>query len=106
MSSIAAFIEQQLSAALAPTHLAIVNESHLHNVPIHSQTHFKVVVASAAFAGLRPAARHQRVYALLGAVLKNPVHALALHTYTPDEWAALATVPASPQCLGGGAPSA
>ncbi|RZO68269.1 MAG: BolA family transcriptional regulator, partial [Halieaceae bacterium] len=28
-------------------------------------------------------------------------HALALHTYTPDEWDQVATVPASPDCRGG-----
>jgi BolA protein len=29
------------------------------------------------------------------------IHALALHTYTAEEWAALHAVPASPTCQGG-----
>lgn len=99
--SVTGFIEKQLSAALAPTHLEVINESYLHNVPPNAETHFKLVVVSTAFAGQRQIARHQRIYGLLGAVLKNPVHALALHTYTPEEWAATAAVPASPECLGG-----
>ncbi len=98
---VAQFIETQLTQALAPTHLAVVNESHMHNVPPDAETHFKVVIASAAFADLRQLARHQRIYSLLAPVLKNPVHALALHTYTPAEWAATAAPPASPECRGG-----
>lgn len=99
--SVAGFIEKQLSDALAPAHLAVINESHLHNVPPNSETHFKVVIASAAFAGQRQVARQQRIYGLLSAVLKNPVHALALHTYTPEEWSTAGTAPTSPECLGG-----
>lgn len=99
--AVAEFIETQLTEALAPTHLAVVNESHMHNVPPASETHFKVVIASAAFVGQRQLARHQRIYGLLAPVLKNPVHALALHTYTPEEWAATGAAPASPECHGG-----
>jgi len=28
-------------------------------------------------------------------------HALALHTYTPEEWATIDAAPASPTCAGG-----
>lgn len=101
MSSVAEFIEKRLSDALAPVHLSVINESHMHNVPPNSQTHFKVVVASAAFTGQRQVARQQRIYGLLNEVLRNPVHALALHTYTPEEWAIAGAAPASPACVGG-----
>jgi len=30
------------------------------------------------------------------------IHALALHTYTPDEWDNAGQVPDSPRCRGGG----
>jgi BolA protein len=33
--------------------------------------------------------------------LAGPVHALALHTYTPEEWDATGVSPASPDCRGG-----
>ncbi|MDP4918198.1 MAG: BolA family transcriptional regulator, partial [Haliea sp.] len=64
--SVQEHIEKQLIAALAPAHLEVVNESHMHSVPPNSETHFRVVVASEAFAGKRQVARHQRVYATLG----------------------------------------
>lgn len=95
-------IEQTLSAALAPRHLEVENESHMHSVPANSETHFKVVAVSDQFDGMRKVARHQRVYQLLTAQLAGPVHALALHTYSPQEWQQRAAeAPASPDCLGG-----
>jgi acid stress-induced BolA-like protein IbaG/YrbA len=49
------------------------------------------VVVSEAFAGMRPIARHQRVYATLGQKMHtDEVHALSMKTYTPAEWAAQA----------------
>ena len=95
-------IEQQLRAAFEPSHLEVVNESDQHSVPPDSETHFKVVIVSPVFTGLRKVARHQQVYGCVREQLAGPVHALALHTYAPDEWAGRGgDVPASPDCLGG-----
>ncbi len=100
--TIQADIESKLAAALDPGHLEVVNESHQHNVPPNSETHFKVVVVTDQFEGQRKVARHQSVYGLLQAELAGPVHALALHTYTPDEWRErFGEAPMSPPCLGG-----
>ena len=94
-------IEAKLAQAFEADHLQVINESHMHNVPPDSETHFKVVLVSPAFEGLRKVARHRLVYAELGAELAGPVHALALHTYTVGEWQARGAAPLSPQCLGG-----
>ncbi|MCR9103986.1 MAG: BolA family transcriptional regulator [Gammaproteobacteria bacterium] len=95
-------IEQHLQQAFSPSVLEVNNESHMHSVPENSETHFRVVLVSDAFAGKRSVARHQAVYAVLKDELQGPVHALALHTYTPDEWQARAqAAPDSPDCLGG-----
>jgi BolA protein len=95
-------IWQRLEDAFQPQHLEVVNESHQHSVPANSETHFKVVLVSAAFDGRRKVARHQQVYAQLAEELAGPVHALALHTYTPLEWQQRnAPAPGSPDCLGG-----
>jgi acid stress-induced BolA-like protein IbaG/YrbA len=50
--------------------------------------HFSGIVASAAFAGQPRVRQHQMVYAALGALLGNEIHALQLQTYTPETWAA------------------
>lgn len=51
-------------------------------------THFEAFVVDASFEGLRPLARHQLVYKVLGDVVGREIHALALKTLTPDEHAA------------------
>lgn len=84
--------------ALSPAHLEVLDESHMHSRGL--ETHYKVVIASDAFAGKPAVRRHQAVYAAMGALMSE-VHALALHTYTPGEWAAQGAAPDSPRCLGG-----
>jgi BolA family transcriptional regulator, general stress-responsive regulator len=87
---------------LAPVRLDVINESHMHNVPAGSESHFKLVIVSDAFSGKPLIARHRVVNKLLESQLKNDIHALSMHTYTPDEWEARGgDVPASPPCLGG-----
>ena len=89
--------------ALSVEHLEVLNESHMHAVPKNSETHFKLVLVAEAFVMQRPVKRHQMVYALLAEQLAGPVHALALHTYTPAEWRKKNGLsPDSPDCLGGG----
>ncbi|WP_237060557.1 BolA family protein [Microbulbifer sediminum] len=98
--SLASQIEAKLSSAFHPEHIEVDCESHLHNVPAGSEMHFRVVLVSDAFSDLRKVQRHQRVYAVLSDEMAGPVHALALHTFSPEEWRGQA--PDSPQCLGGG----
>lgn len=99
--NIQATITRKLEEHFAPVHLEVVNESHMHNVPQGSESHFKVVLASAAFDGLRQVQRHQQVYKTLSDEMSGKIHALALHTYSPEEWQATGLAPASPPCLGG-----
>lgn len=95
-------IEQQLQSGFSPEFLDVANESHQHSVPANSETHFRVVIVSATFDGISRVARHQKVYAVLAQQLAGPVHALALHTYSPTEWRQRQQpAPASPECLGG-----
>jgi BolA protein len=95
-------ISRKLSAALAPVHLDVVNESSMHSVPPGSETHFKVIVVSPLFEGLGPVDRHRRVHAALGEEFAAGLHALAIRALTPSQWAAEGGAPfASPPCLGG-----
>jgi len=51
-------------------------------------THFEAVVVSSEFEGLKPIARHQRVYQCLGTLMGNEIHAMSIRAFTPDEWTA------------------
>ncbi len=95
-------IDDILVKELAPTHYLVENESHQHNVPPNSETHFKLVVVSDVFKGMRQVQRHQKIYQLLAAQLAGPIHALALHTFSPEEWQESQQVADSPNCLGAG----
>jgi len=46
--------------------------------------HFEAVVRSADFAGKTTLARHRMVYATLGELMGNEIHALGLRTELPD----------------------
>ncbi|WP_444901915.1 BolA family protein [Microbulbifer sp. SSSA007] len=97
--SLAQKIEEKLSAVFNPQYIDVQCESHMHNVPVGSEMHFRVVLVSDVFSSIRKVQRHQKVYAALSDEMAGPIHALALHTYAPDEWQGEA--PSSPECQGG-----
>jgi len=91
-----------LNNGLELAHSEVINESHMHNVPAGSESHFKLVLVANEFEGLSLVARHKLIYKILDVELKNGVHALALHTYTEAEWQKKQeTAPESPPCHGG-----
>lgn len=95
-------IEQKLASGITLKHLEVINESGNHNVPPGSESHFKVVLVADEFIGQRLVARHRRVNEILADELKGTVHALAIHTYTEDEWRTRnGDAPLSPPCMGG-----
>mmetsp|Transcript_11766 Transcript_11766/g.23145 ORF Transcript_11766/g.23145 Transcript_11766/m.23145 type:complete len:133 (+) Transcript_11766:135-533(+) len=95
-------IETKLNAAFAPLHhLQVLNESGSHNVPKGSETHFKVVVVSDKFDGLKLIERHRLVQATLEEELQSGVHALSIIAKTPSQWDDKPQVPPSPNCRGG-----
>ncbi len=95
-------IESRLKSDFAPQYLEVANESDQHSVPANSETHFRVVLVSESFVGCSRVARHQLVYKALAEQMQGPVHALALHTYAPEEWRQReGGAPESPECLGG-----
>ena len=81
-------ITSRLTETLSPLHLEVYNESSSHNVPAGAESHFKVVVVATAFDGVSRIQRHRNIYAQLKQALDGPVHALAVHAYTPSEWRA------------------
>ncbi|MHA6493535.1 BolA family protein [Pseudomonas borbori] len=91
---------QDAFAALQPEHLEVLDESHMHSRGL--ETHYKAVIVSDQFAGLNAVKRHQKAYAALGDLM-GQLHALALHTYTPQEWTEQGIAPVSPTCKGGSA---
>ena len=101
-----AAITENLTKAFSPSHLEVINESHKHSVPKHSETHFKVVVVSSQFESAKtPIQRHRLVNASLADQLEGPVHALSIVAKTPEQWQKMMDagekVAPSPNCRGG-----
>lgn len=96
-------IEEKLANGLNIQHLEVVNESSNHNVPPGSESHFKIVVVAPDFTGKTLINRHRMINNLLATELKQQIHALAMHTYTEEEWVKnKGNAPMSPPCQGGG----
>jgi len=100
--SIQATIEHKLASEFDTDFLQVENESHMHNVAPGSESHFKVTIVSDAFKDQMLIKRHRMVNKTLQQEMQQ-IHALALHTLTPDEWKSRAgNVADSPKCRGGG----
>ncbi len=79
-----------LTDALHPDALAVIDESHHHAGHMGSrpsgETHFRVQVTAAAFAGKGLVARHRLINGLLMSELQpGGVHALAIEARAPGE---------------------
>jgi len=103
MGSIQQRIIEKLENGIQAEYLDVVNESDMHNVPAGSESHFNITIVSPEFEGKNLLAQHRMINALLKDELENSIHALALHTYTKEQWQQINGVaPESPPCLGGG----
>ncbi len=82
-------IAARLTEALAPSALAVHNESGLHAGHAGDdgtgETHFRVEVESSAFAGLSRVARQRLVNRALADLLAARIHALAIRARAPGE---------------------
>ncbi len=89
MGRVADSIRAKLTEGLRPARLEIEDESHRHaghaGARPEGESHFRVTIVAAAFAGQSRLARQRLVYGLLTDELKTDVHALSLTTQTPEE---------------------
>ena len=86
---IAADITDRLTAALAPSQLQVINDSHHHAGHLgddgSGESHFTVIVESPRFAGLSRVARQRLVNQALADLLVSRIHALAIRACAPGE---------------------
>jgi BolA family transcriptional regulator, general stress-responsive regulator len=85
--NVAHSIEQKL-AALHPSRLEIADDSALHAGHEGAKSgggHYRLVIVSPQFSGKSTVARHRMIYAALGPMMQQQIHALAIRAYAPDE---------------------
>lgn len=82
-------MEQLLTAAFAPTHLAVINDSARHHGHAgddgSGESHFTVEIESRVFAGLSRLERQRMVNRALGDIPGARVHALAIKASAPED---------------------
>ena len=75
--------------ALAPARLELLDESAQHaghsGASPGGNTHWKLTIVSASFAGKPKVARHRMIYQALGELMRHPIHALSIDAKSPDE---------------------
>ncbi len=86
---VAADIAARLTAALAPTHLEVINDSAHHRGHAGDdgtgESHFTVVIESSAFAGTSRVERQRMVNKALGDLLSERIHALSIRARAPGD---------------------
>lgn len=87
MSEVRQHLIEQLTTALSPEHLEVVNESDKHagHAGYAENSHYRITVVSSNFDGMRLVDRHRFINELFREELEH-IHAMAMHTYTPSEW--------------------
>ena len=87
--SVADAIREKLTKAFAPSELLVQDESASHaghaGATPGGETHFHVRIVAPGFAGLSRVERQRRIYAVLEAEMRGPIHALSLSALTPGE---------------------
>lgn len=82
-------IRQRLTTALSPSLLDLVDESARHaghaGARPQGESHFRVSIVSAKFAGKSRVERQRMVFAALGDLMQTEIHALAITALTPGE---------------------
>ena len=89
MGAVAKKLERKLTDAFAPARLEVVDDSARHaghaGAREGGESHFNVVIESAAFEGVSRVDRQRMVYATLAEELAGPVHALSVKVLAPGE---------------------
>ena len=82
-------IESKLQAAFDPDLLEVADESNQHRGHAGwregGETHFRVSISSAHFAGRSRVDRQRSIYTVLSEEMAGPVHALAISARAPGE---------------------
>ena len=83
---------RRLTAALSPTRVELIDDSELHRghggYNPAGESHFTLRIESPAFAGKGRVDRQRMIYAALGDLMNERVHALSIKAVAPDEDAA------------------
>ena len=86
---IAAEMLARLNSALSPTAIELIDDSEQHRghggYNPAGESHFRLRIESAAFAGKSRVERQRLIYAALGDLMRERVHALSIRATAPGD---------------------
>jgi BolA family transcriptional regulator, general stress-responsive regulator len=86
---VAAEMLRRLNSSLSPTAIQLIDDSEQHRghggYNPAGESHFTLNIESAAFAGKSRVERQRLVYAALGDLMRERVHALSIRATAPGE---------------------
>lgn len=89
IAPVAAEMTRRLHAALAPTSMQLIDDSEAHRGHAghdeRGESHFSLAIESSAFTGKSRVERQRMVYAALGELMRERVHALTIRATAPGE---------------------
>ena len=89
MGAVADSVRQKLTQAFAPSRLEVVDDSSRHaghaGAREGGESHFNVVIESAAFQAVGRVQRQRMVHAALAEELAGPIHALSVKALAPGD---------------------
>jgi BolA protein len=83
-------LEARLRERFDPTHIEVIDESHLHVGHAGAKDgggHYRAVIVSEEFSGLNRVQAQQLVYRTVEGWMGREIHALSMQTFTPEAWA-------------------
>jgi BolA protein len=87
---VAAEMLRRLNSSLAPTRIELIDDSEKHRghggYNPAGESHFSLLIESAAFDGKSRVERQRMVYRALGELMDQRVHALSIKATEPGGW--------------------
>ncbi|MDC1525220.1 BolA/IbaG family iron-sulfur metabolism protein [Gammaproteobacteria bacterium] len=90
-------ITNKLYQAFSIEHLALTDESFMHNVPAGTESHFKLIIVTDDFLKTPKVRRHQSIYNVLSQTMQD-IHALSIQAFTIEEFNLNPKIIHSPEC--------
>ena len=81
-------MRRRLESEFKPLALELIDEGHLHVGHAGARDgrgHFRLRIVSERFAGTAQVQRHRLIYQVMGELMQNDIHALAIEAQAPDE---------------------
>jgi BolA protein len=79
-------IRNRLAEAFSPLLLEVFDEAHKHAGHANAgKGHYRIRIVSAVFSGMPTLKRHRAIYASLGDLMDNGIHALSIDAHAPSE---------------------